>query len=87
MLELVVVVRQPIRVFTTAALLLSILLLFETVDDLIFSLVSVFNQVVDSFHQMTEGLLLLRELLLNSVEIRHQGAELSILDCIVNLLS
>ena len=85
MLELVGVSCQPVRILTIGVLL-SLLLIFELVHDLVFSLVSVFDQVVDSFHQMTEGLLLLRELLLNSVEVRHQGAELCILDSVVNLL-
>ena len=85
MLELVGVSCQPVRILTIGVLL-SLLLVFELVHDLVFSLVSVFDQVVDSFHQMTEGLLLLRELLLNSVEVRHQGAELCILDSVVNLL-
>ena len=85
MLELVRVSCQPVRILTIGVLL-SLLLIFELVHDLVFSLVSVFDQVVDSFHQMTEGLLLLRELLLNSVEVRHQGAELCILDSVVNLL-
>ena len=85
MFELVGVSCQPVRILTIGVLL-SLLLIFELVHDLVFSLVSVFDQVVDSFHQMTEGLLLLRELLLNSVEVRHQGAKLCILDSVVNLL-
>ena len=63
------------------------LLLFDLIEDLVFLLVSVLDQIVDSLDQVTEGLLLLCKLLLNSVEIGHQRSELRVFHRVVELLA
>ena len=53
----------------------------------LFLFLSAFDQVVDALHQVGHGLLLLRQLLLTSVKVRHQLVELCIFGLIFCLLA